>query len=457
MTDPTSDALAIAEAVRRGQARAEDVVGQALARIREKDGALNCFTAVFDERALADARAIDAAIAQGLDPGPLAGVPFAVKNLFDVKDVITLAGSILYAKNPPAREDATAVARLAQAGAIVVGALNLDEFAFGFTTENGHYGPTRNPHDRARIAGGSSGGSAAAVAAGMVPASLGSDTNGSVRVPASLCGVYGLKPTYGRVSRAGVVPLAWSFDHVGLFARSVRDVAALFDALQGPDARDPGMSERAVHLTLPEIHAGPRGLRIAIADGHFATGAEVEALAAGCLGATRRVTLPEVPRAIAASLIISAAEGIAVHIENLRTRAAEFDPGTRDRWRAAALLPSTWVIAAQRFRRWFRDQVAKELADIDVLIAPATAFAAPLIGQQMIKIGDTEVPVRAMLGRFTAPFSFVGYPALAVPIARPGALPLGVQLIAKPYEEAKILRAARALEAAGIAAAPVAG
>jgi Asp-tRNA(Asn)/Glu-tRNA(Gln) amidotransferase A subunit family amidase len=193
----------------------------------------NSFTTVTADTALAAAERIDKAMSQGENPGTLAGVPFAVKNLFDIAGITTLAGSKINAENSPAIQDATAVTRLKQAGAILVGALNMDEYAYGFVTENSHYGSTRNPHDTTRSAGGSSGGSSAAVAAGFVPITLGSDTNGSIRVPAALCGIFGLKPTYGRLSRAGVSLFCSSFDHIGCFARSVRDIAATFDILQG--------------------------------------------------------------------------------------------------------------------------------------------------------------------------------------------------------------------------------
>src|SRR5213594_2553503 len=249
---------------------ARAVVAAALDRIAKRDPTLNCFTTLLGDRALAEAERIDRVIAGGGDAGPLAGVPFAVKNLFDVAGVTTLAGSRIYRDNPPAGRDATAVAALRRAGAVLVGCANMDEFAFGFTTENTHYGPTRNPHDPTRIAGGSSGGSAAAVAAGLVALSLGSDTNGSIRVPAALCGIYGLKPTFGRLSRAGVFPLASSLDHVGPFARSVADLALAFDALQGPDATDPVCTDRPAEPCGPELHRGVAGLRLAVAGGHFA-------------------------------------------------------------------------------------------------------------------------------------------------------------------------------------------
>src|SRR6267142_1613441 len=273
MIDATTSALSIAASVRAGKTRAREVVAGALERIARRDRALNAFTAVLGERALADADTIDGRLAAGDDPGPLAGVPFAAKNLFDVAGLATLAGSKINADHPPATRDATAVARLRAAGAVLVGALNMDLYAFGFTTENSHHGPTRNPHDPARVAGGSSGGSAAAVAGGLVPLALGSDTNGSIRVPASFCGIFGLKPTYGRLSRAHTFPFVTSLDHVGPFARSVGDLALAYDAMQGHDPDDPVCAQRPAELTLPRIDDGIDGLKIAIAGGYFRKGA----------------------------------------------------------------------------------------------------------------------------------------------------------------------------------------
>ncbi len=232
-------------AVRAGSRPALGVVEATLDRIARFDPLLNCFTAILAERARAAAARIDALIAAGRDPGPLAGVPFAAKNLFDIAGLTTLAGSKILADNPPATRDAFAVAQLESAGAILVGALNMDEFAYGFTTQNTHYGATRNPHDCARTAGGSSGGSAAAVAAGLVPLTLGTDTNGSVRVPAALCGVFALKPSFARLSRRGVYPFVDSLDHVGVFARSVRDLTVAYDVLQGRDSEDPHQADRS--------------------------------------------------------------------------------------------------------------------------------------------------------------------------------------------------------------------
>lgn len=455
-----ADAIAIATAIRSGEIRAQAVVTAALERITAKNEAFNCFTAVTPETALADAEKIDRAIDRGENPGTLAGVPFAVKNLYDIAGLTTLAGSKINAENPPATRDASAVTRLKQAGAVLVGALNMDEYAYGFVTENYHYGATRNPHDPTRVAGGSSGGSAAAVAAGFVPLTLGTDTNGSIRVPASLCGIFGLKPTYGRLSRVGVALFSSSFDHIGPFARSVQDIAATFDILQGVDESDPVCTKRPPELCLPQLDRGIEGLRIAVADRYFAQGGEPEVFAAvaqvaQALDVSTTVTIPEPHRARAAAYIITASEGANLHFTNLRSRPHDFDPATRDRFLAGALIPSHWYLQAQRFRQWYRERVREIFQTVDIILAPTTPCVAPKIGQTTMVIAGEEVLVRPNLGLYTQPLSFIGLPVLSVPVHLPGYLPLGVQIIAAPYNEALILRVAAVLEKRGIVAAPV--
>ncbi|MEH2105943.1 AtzE family amidohydrolase [Nostoc sp.] len=455
-----NDAVSIAAAVREGKVSAVEVTKATLARIAAQDKQLNCFTPVTAEIAFRDAARIDREIAQGNHPGILAGVPFAVKNLFDIAGLTTLAGSKINAENPAASLDATAVAKLKQAGAVLVGALNMDEYAYGFVTENSHYGATHNPHDLQRVAGGSSGGSAAAIAAGLVPLTLGSDTNGSIRVPAALCGVFGFKPTYGRLSRAGVALFSSSFDHIGPFARSVQDIATVFDVLQGEDDRDPICTKRPPELCLPQLNQDISAIRIAIAGDYFTKGAESEALAAvqkvaDAIEVTEYVTIPEADRARAAAFIITASEGANLHLEKLRLRPQDFDPATRDRFLAGALIPSSWYLQAQRFRKWYRDRVQEVFQNVDVILAPTTPISAPLIGQQTMILDGKEILVRPHLGLFTQPFSFIGLPVLSVPIHRQNALPLGVQLIAAPYNEALILRVAAALEAKGVISAPI--
>src|SRR5690349_23991840 len=246
-------ALEIAQAVRSGKLSALDATEVALSRIAKHDSVLNSFTDITAERARAKARAVDAAIAAGKSPGPLAGVPFAVKNLFDVAGLSTRAGSKINRDLAPASRDATLIERLEGAGAVLVGALNMGEYAYDFTGENIHDGASRNPHDPTRMTGGSSGGSGGAVGGALVPIALGSDTNGSIRVPASLCGIFGLKPTYGRLSRARSFPFVASFDHLGPFARTVGDLALAYDAMQGHDPADPVCAERPADPTLPHI------------------------------------------------------------------------------------------------------------------------------------------------------------------------------------------------------------
>jgi amidase/aspartyl-tRNA(Asn)/glutamyl-tRNA(Gln) amidotransferase subunit A len=436
-------------------------VQQSLACIASTDGQVNAFTAVLAERALARAEQLDRE-GRAL---PLAGMPLAVKNLFDIEGLSTLAGSKIERDAPPARCDAPLVRRLEAAGAVLVGALNMDEYAYGFTTENTHYGPTRNPHDLARLSGGSSGGSAAAVAAGQVPLSLGSDTNGSIRVPASLCGVFGLKPTFGRLPRTGTYPFVASLDHLGPFARNVRDLATAYDSMQGPDPEDAACAQRPVEPTLLGLERGTEGLRIGVLDGWFQTQAleparQAVARVAQALGTSRLVNWPEVDRARTAAFIITNAEGAALHLPDLRTRAQDFEPLSRDRFLAGALLPAAWVVQAQRVRRWFAQQVAASFREVDVLLAPATPCTSLPIGTEWLEIAGQRLNARASMGLLTQPVSCIGLPVATVPVwgCDPAAphLPIGVQLIAAPWREDLCLRVARALEAAGVVSAPVA-
>jgi 1-carboxybiuret hydrolase len=436
-------------------------VRAALARIEATDQRVNAFTAVLHERALQRAEAID----RHDIPLPLAGMTFGAKNLFDIKGLNTLAGSKIERDAPPAVRDAVLVRRLEAAGAVLVGALNMDEYAYGFTTENTHYGPTRNPHDLSRISGGSSGGSGAAVAAGQVPLALGSDTNGSIRVPASLCGVFGLKPTFGRLPRTGSYPFVASLDHLGPFARSVQDVAMAYDAMQGPDADDPACAQRPVEAMTPLLGRGNEGLRIGVLGGWFRTMAQASALdavdrVAAALGVERIVEWPEVERARAAAFLITNAEGAALHLADLKTRAHDFEPLSRDRFLAGALLPAAWVVQSQRLRRWFAERVAESFRDVDVVLAPATPCVAPPIGTEWLDIAGERLNARASMGLLTQPVSFIGLPVATVPVwgcdGDAPHLPIGVQVIAAPWREDLVLRVAAQLEAQAVVRAPVA-
>lgn len=457
------NAAEIVAAVAGGRLTARRLVEDALDRIAETNPTLGAFTDVTAERALAKADAIDQRRQADGTVGPLAGVPFAVKNLFDVAGLPTRAGSRINRERPAAARDAVLVERMEAAGAVLVGALNMGEYAYDFTGENAHDGPSRNPHDPARMSGGSSGGSGTAVAAGMVPIALGSDTNGSIRVPASLCGLFGLKPTYGRLPRTGTFPFVASLDHLGPLARSAADLALAYDAMQGPDPHDPACAERPVEGALLQLSEGAAGLRVATAVGYFRERATPQALAAvdrvaAALGSTETVELPEAARARAAAYLITTVEGAALHLDRLRTRAGDFDPDVRDRLLAGAMVPGAWVAKAQTFRRWYRERVMGLFADVDVILAPATPCTAPLIGQKTMILGGEEMPVRPNLGLFTQPISFIGLPVCAVPVWTDGErLPIGVQVVAAPWRENLVLRVAHALERAGVAAAPVAG
>jgi 1-carboxybiuret hydrolase len=452
-----AQASEIAAAVAADKTSASAVIDGALARIAKYNPRLNAFTAVVKERARKQATAIDAARKQGRALGALAGVPFAVKNLFDIAGLPTLAGSKINRDRAPAARDATLIARLEAQGAVLVGALNMGEYAYDFTGENVHDGASRNPHDLDRMTGGSSGGSGGAVGGGLVPLALGSDTNGSIRVPASLCGVFGLKPTYGRLSRAHTFPFVASLDHVGPLARSARDLALAYDAMQGFDPDDPVCADRPPEPVIPLLDRGTDDLRIAVAGGYFRAGAGPEAQTAlarvaGALGAKTEIEIPEATRARAAAYVISASEGAALHLERLRTRARDFDPAVRDRLIAGAMIPASLVVKAQKFRRWYREQVLALFAQVDAILAPATPCTAPLIGQQTFVLDGVTLPVRANLGIYTQPISFIGLPVVAVPVPLEP-LPIGIQIIAAPWREDVALRIAHALEQAGVVGA----
>lgn len=457
----TLDATALAAEISAGRTTALAAARDTLARIATLDPKVNAFTDVLTERAIAKATDVDRRIARGEGPGPLAGVPFAVKNLFDVQELPTRAGSRINREREPAHRDAFLVRQLEAAGAVLVGALNMGEYAYDFTGENAHDGPSRNPHDLAHMSGGSSGGSGAAVAAGLVPVALGSDTNGSIRVPAAFCGLFGLKPTFGRLSRAGSFPFVASFDHLGPLARSVSDLALSYDAMQGRDPDDPWQAERPHEPAAPALGEGAAGLRIAVADGYFARGGHPEAfaavrVAADALATSRRIEIPEAARARAAAFVITASEGSALHLERLRARPGEFDPAVRDRLIAGAAIPAAWVQRAQRFRRWYRERVLALFDEVDVILAPSTPCRAPRLGQATFTLDGVEMPVRPNIGIFTQPISFIGLPVAAVPVRPDDGLPLGVQVIAAPWREDLALRVAGELERVGAARADVA-
>jgi AtzE family amidohydrolase len=291
-----------------------------------------------------------------------------------------------------------------------------------------------------------------------VPLALGSDTNGSIRVPSSFCGLFGLKPTYGRLTRARSFPFVTSLDHLGPLARTPRDLALAYDAMQGPDPEDPVCVDRPVEPTAATLARGTDGLRIAVAGGYFRKGlfpeaAEAVQRVAAALGATTEVEIPQAQRARAAAYVITASEGAALHLERLRTRANDFDPAIRDRLIAGAMIPAALVNRAQKFRRWYRGEVLKLFDHVDAILAPATPGTAPTIGQQTFVIAGVEQLVRPNIGIHTQPISFIGLPVAAVPVPLTP-MPIGVQVIAAPWREDVALRIACALEQAGVCSAP---
>jgi aspartyl-tRNA(Asn)/glutamyl-tRNA(Gln) amidotransferase subunit A len=432
-----------------------EVVRAHLERIEAHDRQLRAFITVTADRALDAARAAEAALLSGGPVGPLHGVPVALKDLFATAGVRTTGGSRILADAVPV-EDATVVRRLAQAGAIVLGKLNMHEFAYGPEGVNAHYGTARNPWDAsaARVAGGSSSGSGVAVAAGLVPGALGSDTGGSIRIPASLCGITGIKPTYGRVSRAGVLPLAWSMDHVGPMTRTAADAALMLRAIAGYDPGDPTTSVLPVPDYAAALTGDLEGLRVGLLRGFFLESATdevraaVEAAAAALAAAGARVdevSLGHLDLTAAGSVAIVASEALAYHAGWLRTRADEYEPEVRDRLRLGVFVTGARYVRAQQARVLVRREVDAALAKRDVLLAPATPIPAPAVGETQTTLGTGPSDVRAALIRLTRPFNFSGHPACSVPCGLTGqGLPIGMQLVGRPFDEATVLRAADA-------------
>lgn len=443
------------QALSNGEISARAIAEQTLNAIEQHNPALNAWTEVTGQRMLKEADQLDTQRQRGETLPPLAGIPYAVKNLFDVAGHTTLAGASLFSERPAAHNDAWAVSRLRQSGALLSGMLNMDAYAYGFTTENTHYGPTHNPRDLNRVAGGSSGGSAAAVAAGLVHFSLGSDTNGSIRVPASLCGIYGLKPTFGRLSRSGSHPFVASLDHIGPFARSVEDLSLVYDTLQGADASDAFQAAQPVTAASQTLTQGLEGLRCGVLGGFFSTWCDDDAraalaVAAKALAASDEVTMANAEIARSAAFILTAAEGGNHYLPTLREMPERFEPNSRERLLAGAMLPSAWYVQAQRFRRHFQQQVLPLFEHFDVLIAPATPCSATTIGQESIHINGQDLPTRASMGMLTQPISFLGLPVCTVPLPTASGLPIGLQLIAAPFKEHLALRAAWALQQQGL-------
>jgi aspartyl-tRNA(Asn)/glutamyl-tRNA(Gln) amidotransferase subunit A len=436
-----------------------EVVRTHLDRIAERDGTFKAFITVCGDAAMEAARAAEAALVADGPAGPLHGVPIALKDLFNTAGVRTTGGSRILAESVPST-DATVVSRLRGAGAIVLGKLNMHEFAYGPEGLNDHYGHARNPWDagQARIAGGSSSGSGVAVAAGLAPGALGSDTGGSVRIPASLCGITGLKPTYGRVSRAGVLPLAWSMDHVGPMTRTAADCALMLGPMAGYDPADPSTSVLPVPDYTAALTGEIKGLRVGVlragfleaADPEVAAAVESAARALERLGAVvDEAAIEHVERVPAATFAIVAAEALAYHAGWLRARGGEYQPDVAERLRTGVVVSAADYVRAQQARALVRAAVDQALARRDVLLAPTTAVTATAVGERTVEIRGERADVRASLLRFTRPFNFSGHPACSVPCGTSSAgLPIGMQFVGRPFDEVTVLRAADAWQRA---------
>ncbi|MEO1658918.1 MAG: AtzE family amidohydrolase [Pseudomonadota bacterium] len=443
MTNVWPSIRELAASVRSGERVAADVAALVLARIDQHNVNIGAFTRVLSERAMAQAEHVDQLVVDGKDPGPLAGVPFAVKDLFDVKGRPTTAGAKRRLSETPAADDAVLIKRLVDAGAVLIGTLNMDEFAYGFSTVNTHFGTTRNPHDLDRLAGGSSGGSAAAVAAELVPFALGSDTNGSVRVPASLCGVIGVRPTHGTLPMDGVFPFVDELDTIGAFTRCTDDAQLVHEVLAGN--------------SLSEFAADP--IKACVLGGFFHEGIDPEVIGAvdhvaSALRA-KRVELTEAARARSAAFLLTSAQGGRRHLEALQDDPQSFDDGTRDRLLAGALLPDGTEAAALASAEPFTDQLTEVFETYDILLTAATPVSAPRIDEETITINGQAVNARAHLGMMTQPFGISGVPSISLPVSVPSSrMPIGVQMVAGRGREAVLFQVAKQLERVGVIAAP---
>jgi aspartyl-tRNA(Asn)/glutamyl-tRNA(Gln) amidotransferase subunit A len=449
---------ALAAALRERRLSPVEVVNALLERIESEDAKLNAFITVLPERALEEAARAEKEILAGGYRGPLHGVPVGVKDLICTKGVRTTMGSAFFEDYVPDR-NATVVSKLEEAGAIIIGKTNTHEFAYGPTGDSSHFGPTRNPHDLSRIPGGSSGGSGAAVAAELCYAALGSDTAASIRVPAALCGVVGMKPTFGRVSKSGAFPLAWTLDHVGPLSRTVEDNALLLNVLAGYDAEDPYSIDRPTEDFTRDLQRNVRGGVVGVPRNHYFEHVEdeverrvreaVEVLRS--LGAeVREVELPNLPEALKAQRIILAVEAYTIHKERLDNEPERFGDEISSRLRDAEHLKAHRYAKAQQItKRRSLEEFEHALKEVDVLLTPTVPIAATKIGQREVEIGDYEELVFATLTRFTGPTNLNGLPSLSVPCGLThSGLPVGLQIIGRPFDEATVYRYGHAYETA---------
>jgi aspartyl-tRNA(Asn)/glutamyl-tRNA(Gln) amidotransferase subunit A len=445
----------LGSAYRSGSLSPVAVAEQGLKRISELNPRFNCFITVLEEGALKAAAESEARYKEGAPLGPLDGVPVAVKDMIYIKGVRCTAGSKILAKNV-ASYDSPAAARLRGAGAVLIGTTNMHEFAAGVTSDNPHYGAVRNPWDVDRVAGGSSGGSAVAVALGLAAGALGTDTAGSVRIPAALCGVLGLKPTYGRVSRLGVIPLAPSLDTVGTLASDAWDSAAMLQVLAGHDEDDITTVDAPVPDYLAELAEPFSGAEVGVPRRFLRdlVDSSVEEVFAGFLAnlralgcRVREFDLDGLDEAYALWLPIRRAEATSFHTKWLSEHPELYGDDVRRLLELGKEVLATDYVSAINSRPSLMERFAASMADLDVVAMPATCVPAPVIGQSRVKVDGKDVDIYSALNRLTLPFNLTGFPALSIPGGQAGPLPVGVQLVARPFEEAKVLGLAHAYEA----------
>lgn len=445
-----------AAALRRRDVSSVELTLECLARIEKWNPELNAFLTVTADLAMQQARRADTDLAAGIDRGPLHGIPVAHKDLFCTRGIRTTGGSKTFADYVP-EFDAAVVERLHNAGAVVVGKTNLHEHAYGITSENPHYGAVRNPWDPERSPGGSSGGSAVAVATGMALAATGTDTGGSIRVPASWCGIVGLKPTFGRVSKHGVLPLGYTLDHPGPMAQTIRDVALLFQAMAGHDPRDPSSVDRPVPHCLPPEHGiSLRGIRIGLPRNFYFDRIDKEvdaavyfmAYTAEDLGAELlRVQVPDGAQLNTLAHLTLLAEAAAVHEPYLRKRRKTYGGDVSTLLDMGRLIPAVDYLQAQRLRKRILGVYLDILKRVDALLLPATPMTAPRIGQKQVEINGEAEDTRIAATRLLRGFNLLGLPVLALPAGFSSAgLPVGCQLVGRPWDEPALLRIGAALE-----------
>jgi aspartyl-tRNA(Asn)/glutamyl-tRNA(Gln) amidotransferase subunit A len=456
MVDMTT--LTIAAAARRIACKdlsPVELTRSALERIERLNPQLNAFITILGEQAMAAAKAAEQDVMAGKLRGPLHGIPIALKDLCATKGVRTTAGSKILGRSIPT-EDAAVATRLAEAGTILLGKLHMNEFAYGPDGDNAHYGPVHNPWNTDCITGGSSSGSGAAVAASLCLGALGTDTGGSIRIPAALCGIVGLKPTYGRVSRHGLTPLSWSLDHAGPMTKTVEDAALLLRAMAGHDARDPSTVRRPVPDYTASLTGDVRGLRIGLPRAYFYDVLDPEVERAirqavdvmkGLGAVVTEVSWPALRYTTLAALIIVLVEAAAFHEPWLRTQAKAYQPEIALRLKWGLLLPVSAYVKAQRLRSLLCRDVERLWADVDVLMVPATMMPAHRIGETLARFPTREMSTREALLRLMRPFNLTGLPAMSIPCGfTAGGLPIGLQIAGKPFDEATVLRLAHAYE-----------